>query len=311
MNKYFCIAIVVASFLGCSVNDRQHYQSLADSLNSQCPIKALDGETEVTQVACTANKFQIIITLNNEAPISVSALKALNEEYIRLIQEAEEYGETCGVTDREIGGKAFLKGLMTQSSTFMQIVDTIALATSTPESTQGWIPLDIYICDETDTLVYTYNSEWASLTEHEWLNAIMPIEMCKWTSERSALPPLNEVIAVNGIPHVNQDGLLRIYCSYDADPAYTHSGKPMCIDEIKGKYFSKKILEDYLADRMAESKDICRYLNACSRRGIGIQFIVDGFKDGIDYDLSTPEFIKKWESWGGSDSIVILNLAQR
>ena len=66
----------------------------------------------------------------------------------------------------------------------------------------------------------------------------------------------------------------------------------------------KNILEDYLADRMAASKDV-------SRRGIGIQFIVDGFKDGIDYDLSTPEFIKQWENWGGSDSIVVSLPKQR
>ena len=81
----------------------------------------------------------------------------------------------------------------------------------------------------------------------------------------------------------------------------------MCICEVKEKFFNSKILEDYLADRMAENENIRRFLNACFRRGIGIQFIVDGFKDGIDYDLSTPEFIKRWESWGGSDSIVICN----
>ena len=73
----------------------------------------------------------------------------------------------------------------------------------------------------------------------------------------------------------------------------------------------KNILEDYLADRMAASKDVSRCINVCSRRGIGIQFIVDGFKDGIDYDLSTPEFIKQWENWGGSDSIVVSLPKQR
>lgn len=73
----------------------------------------------------------------------------------------------------------------------------------------------------------------------------------------------------------------------------------------------KNILEDYLADRMAASKDVSRFINVCSRRGIGIQFIVDGFKDGIDYDLSTPEFIKQWENWGGSDSIVVSQPKQR
>ncbi|WP_025830784.1 hypothetical protein [Bacteroides stercorirosoris] len=185
------------------------------------------------------------------------------------------------------------------------MIDTIAVETSTPESTQGWVPLGIRISDETDTLVYTYNDEWEYLTEYEWLNAIMPIEMCGWTSEGNTLPPLNDVVKVTSTPRVSKEGTLKIYCSYDADPAYTLSGKPMCISEVREKYFNKKILEDYLTALKKENKSIQRYMDACGRRGIGVKFVVEGRKDGIDYDLADSEFIKRWERCGGNDSIII------
>jgi len=297
--KYFCVVITAALLVGCSVNNSK-FQPLAESLNSLCPIILLDGEAELTKATCPAAKFQIDITLHKESPVSVSSLRALDDEYSRLVQEMGEYG-----IDGKTGGQAFLKGLIAQSPILAQMIDTIAVAASTPESTQGWVPLDIRICDETDTLVYTYNNEWEYLTEHEWLDAIMPIEMCGCTSEGSKLPPLNEVVKVTGIPHVNKEGVLKIYCSYDADPAYTLSGNPMYISEVREKYFNKRILEDYLTALKKENKSIQRYMDACGRCGIGVKFVVEGRKDGIDYDLADSEFIKRWERWGGNDSIII------
>lgn len=286
--------------VSCSQADKRCY-SFAESWNSKCPVSLVNDEVVLTGVRYSKGEFVLFISVNDNAPASVLSLQRLNEEYAKRIQEISDYDQN----GKEIGGASFIKGVIFKSSAIAQLIDSIAYLTYTPESTQGWVPLNIRICDETDTLSYNYNEEWERLTEYEWLNAVMPVEMCEWTSEGNPLPPLNEVVKVTGIPRISKEGVLNIYCSYDADPAYTRSGKPVCIDDIISTYFSKRILKVYLADRMAESNDVRRYLNACKRRNISIQFIVDGLKDEIDYDLATPEFTKRWESWGGSDSIIV------
>ncbi len=295
----FCI-LFLSVFVSCSQKDKRCY-SFAESWNSKCPISLVKDEITAANVRYSKGEFILSISVGDSAPISVLSLHKLNDEYSWRMQEVENYYKN----GKEIGGAPFIKGVICKSPVVAQLIDSIAYLTNTPESTQGFSPLLIGISDGIDSLTYRYNEDWEQLTEYEWLNSIIPIEMCEWASKESPLPPLNDVVKVTGIPHISKEGVLKIHCSYDADPAYTRSGTPVCIDDIRRKYFNKKILEDYLVDRMAESKDIYRFLNACSRRGIDIQFIVDSFKDEIDYDLSTPEFIKRWESWGGSDSIVI------
>jgi len=257
----------------------------------------------LANVRYSKGEFILSISVSDSAPTSVLSLRALNDEYSWRMQNVENYYKY----GQEIGGLPFVKGVISKSPVVAQLIDSIAYLTCTPESAQGYLPLLIGISDETDSLTYCYHEDgWEQLTEYEWLDAIMPIEMCQWASiAENVLPPLNDVVKVTGIPRISEEGVLKVRCSYDADPAYTRLGEPMCIGEVKEKYFNSKILEDYLAERMAENENIRRFLNACSRRGICVQFVVDGFKDGIDYDLSTPEFIKRWESWGGNDSIII------
>ncbi len=290
----------ISVFVSCSQTDKQCY-SFAESWNSKCPITLVKNEATLTNVRYSKDEFILSISVGDSAPTSVHNLKKLNEEYSKRLDEVEDYYKN----GKEIGGLPFVKGIVCTSPVMAQLIDSIAYLTYTPESTQGFLPLTISVSDGTDSLDYRYNEEWEHLTRYEWLNAIMPVEMCGWTSDISPLLPLNDVVRVAGIPHISDEGILKIYCLYDASPAYTSSGKPMYIDDIREKYFNSKNLKKYLADRMAESKNIHRYLNACERCGIDIQFIVEGFKDGIDYDLLTPEFIKQWESWGGSDSITV------
>lgn len=294
-----CVTLM-SVFVSCSQTDKQ-CNLFAESWNGKCPVYLVKDEVAMTSVRYSNGEFILSISVSDSAPTSVLSLRKLTEEYSWRMQKIEDYYKE----GKEIGGLPFTKGVISESPALAQLIDSIAYLTYTPESTQGYLPLIIGISDETDSLAYVYNEMWERLTEYEWMNAIMPTEMRTWSSKPSSLPPLNEAVKVTGIPHVSKDGFLKIYCSYDASPFYTRSGEPVYIDDIRGKYFSKKILEDYLAELMAKSENIHRFLNACERRGIDVQFIVEGFKDGIDYDLSTPEFIKRWESWGGSDSIII------
>ncbi len=287
-------------FVSCSQPDKRCY-TFAESWNNKCPIALAKGEATLNNVRYSKNEFILSISVSDSAPTSVLSLRKLIEEYSWRMQEVEDYH----LNGKEIGGVPFVKGIIGKSPVLTQIIDSIAHLTYTPESTQGGLPLIISISDETDSLAYVYNETWEQLTEYELMNAVMPVEMCTWTSNISPLPPLNDVVRIVGTPHISDEGILKIHCLYDADPAYTRSGKPVRIDDIRGKYFSKKILEDYLTDLMTENDNIHRFLNACERRGISIQFIVEGFKDGIDHDLSTSEFIKQWEGWGGNDSIIV------
>lgn len=291
---------LISVFVSCSQPDKRCY-SFAESWNSKCPISLVKDEVALTNIRYLDGEFTLSISVSDSAPTSVLSLRKLNEEYSRRIEIDSDYYPN----GREIGGLPFVKGVIGKSPVLTQIIDSIAYLTYTPESTQGYLPLTISISDKTDSLAYVYDEMWEYPTENEWMNAIMPIEMSERSSSPSSLPPLNEVVKVEGIPRISNEGILKIYCSYDASPFCTRSGEPVFIDDIRGKYFSKKVLEDYLAELMAKSENIRRFLNACERRGIGVQFIVEGIKDGIDYDLSTPEFIKQWESWGGSDSILI------
>ncbi len=290
----------ISVFVSCSQTEKQCH-SFAESWNGKCPITLVKDEIAMTGVRYSNGEFILSISVSDSAPTSVLSLRKLNEEYSWRMQEVEDYH----LNGKEIGGLPFVKSVVSNSPVLTQIIDSISYLTYTPESTQGYLPLIISISDGTDSLAYVYNETWERLTEYECMNAIMPVEMCTWTSNISPLPSLNDVVKVVGIPHISDDGILKIHCLYDADPAYTHSGEPVYIDDIREKYFNSKILEDYLADYMAGNENIRRFLNACERRGIDVQFIVEGFKDGIDYDLSTPEFIKQWESWGGNDSIIL------
>lgn len=298
--KTVVFSLLTSVLVSCSQPDKRCC-SFAESWNRKCPIALVKDEATITSVRYSGGKFILSISVSDSAPTSVLSLRKLNDEYSKRIEEDNDYYQNGMV----LGGLPFIKGVISESPILAQIIDSISTLTYTPESTQGYLPLVIKICDDIDSLAYTYNEEWEYLPEHEWMNAIMPTEMCAWSSNPSPLPPLNKVVRVEGIPRISNERLLKIYCSYDASPYYTRSGEPVCIDDIKGKSFSKKILENYLADLMAKSENIRRFLNACERRGIGIQFIVEGFKDGIDYDLSTPELIKQWENWGGSDSIIV------
>lgn len=261
----------------------------------------MEHEIEIAGVTYLKGRFQIDIALHDEAPASVATLQALNEEYTRRVQA--EYDET----NREIGGLPFIKGMISRSPLLMQMIDSIAFATSTPESTQGYLPLNIRICDETDTLTYTYNEEWEYLAENEWLNAIMPMEMQKYfgrTGEGATLM-LNEEIRLEGSPFVSKDGYLDIHCSYDAMPDFREPPVPMRLKNIRGRYFSAAILKDYLKRQSDEHRPIERFLKACNRRNIKLRFLLEGVKDEIDYDLASPQLIKEWESWGGNDTIII------
>lgn len=293
-------SLLLSVFVSCSQTDKQRY-SFAESWNSKCPITLVKDEATLSNVRYSDGDFFLSIFVGDSAPTSVLSLRKLIEEYSWRMQEVEDYYRN----GKEIGGVLFVKGIISKSPVLTQIIDSISCLTYTPESTQSFFPLIISISDETDSLAYVYNETWEQLTEYELMNAVMPVEMCTWTSNISPLLPLNDVVRIVGTPHISDEGILKIHCLYDADPAYTRSGKPVRIDDIRGKYFSKKILEDYLTDLMTENDNIHRFLNACERRGISIQFIVEGFKDGIDHDLSTSEFIKQWEAWGGNDSIIV------
>lgn len=302
-----CRILILALFLSImagacnSMSNNMKNQVLVDSLNSLCPLEIIKDEVSLTQISYSDGEYFICLTLHDNGPTSLAALDSLHDEYSRRI-------ELEGYDVKEIGTMPFIRGVVGQSSTIRDFINAIESTVYTQESTQGYLPIKFILKDAVAQLqdTITYSDQWEDIELNEWLNAIMPIEMCKWTMTReNILPPLNEMVRIEGIPSIGKNGFLTIHCSYDASPAYTNSGKPICIDDIKGQYFSKKILEDYLADRMAENKEVYRFLSACSRRGIGIQFIVDGFKDAIDYDSSTPEFIKQWEGWGGKDSIVI------
>lgn len=300
IKKSLCLLGGISVIVSCSQTDKQCY-SFAESWNCKCPITLVKNEAALTNVRYSKDGFMLSISVGDSAPASVLSLRKLIEEYSWRMQEVEDYH----LNGKEIGGFPFVKSVVSNSPVLTQIIDSIAYLTYIPESSQGYLPLIISISDETDSLAYVYNETWGRLTEYECMNAIMPVEMCTWTSNSCPLPPLNDVVRVVGIPHISDDGILKIRCLYDADPAYTHSDRPVYIDDIREKYFNSKILENYLADRMAENENIHRFLNACERRGIGIQFIAEGFKDGIDSDISTSEFIKQWESWGGSDSIMV------
>lgn len=295
--------VVLAS---CMLHDNKFgnkRQTLADSLNSQCPVGLMEGEIELTGVSYSSGMFHIYLALQDEAPVAVSTLRALNEEYSRKLDEMEGVYENCG----EIGGNPFIKGVFAQSPILMRMKEAIARATYTGESAQGYLPLRFCICDRTDTLDYIYNETWELLTESQWLSAIVPMEMQKvfgWTGD-GKLPQLNEVVSFDGLPLVTEDGYVNILCSYDAMPYFRKPPVPMKLKDVRGKYFSEAILKEYLKREIDEHPSIERFLNTCTRRNISLRFLLVGRKDEIDSDLCSPQEIKEWESWGGNDTIII------
>lgn len=176
-------------FVGCSQTDKQCC-SFAESWNGKCPITLVKNEVDLTNIRYSDDEFILSISVGDSAPTSVLSLRKLIEEYSWRMQEVEDYH----LNGKEIGGLPFIKGVISKSPVLTQIIDSIACLTYTPESTQGHLPLIISVSDETDSLAYVYNEMWERLTEYECMNAIMPVEMCTWTSNTSPLPPLNDVV---------------------------------------------------------------------------------------------------------------------
>lgn len=192
-------------FVSCSHQDKRCYL-FAESWNSKCPITLVEGEATLTNVHNSKDEFMLSISLGDSAPISVLSLRKLIEEYSWRIHEVKDYY----LNGKEIGGQPFVKGCVGQSPILSQIIDTIAHLTYTPESAQGYLPLNINISDNTDSIAYILDEMWEQPTEYECMNAIMPVEMCTWTSNVSPLPPLNDVVKVAGIPQISDDGILII-----------------------------------------------------------------------------------------------------
>lgn len=289
----------------CSQSDKNASHSYAEHWNSKCPIALINDEISLTSVHYSHGKFSMSITLNNTAPTCVSSLLTLNEEYAnRLEMEYYNPGEN------ELGTTPFMKGLIAQSPVLRQLIDSIATLTYTNESSQGYLPLDFVIKDASlfsDSTTITYNEQWGTISKLEWMNAILPFDIQKnfgWTGD-SENPKLNDEVEFERIPQITNDGCLKIFCSYNADPYFREKQEPLKIGEVREKYFNKEILEDYIVAQENKSNSIHRYLQACGRRGIKIKFMISGNKDAIDRDLASPEFVKEWESWGGNDSLVI------
>lgn len=279
------------------------YQVLADSLNMQCPVELMDGEVEITRVECQGDKFFIYLTLHDEAPVSTASLSALDDEYTRLVEETKDYDMEI----KRFGSLPFIIGVLCKSDALGKMVRTIEYATATPESTQGFLPLEIGICDDKDTLTYTYNVEWGGLSEAEWLNAIVPMEMRNAFGRAGSgeQPRLNNEVAFDGFPVATEDGTLDISCSYEAMPYFKASSAPIRLKDIRGKYFSASILKNYLKAQAGKHRPTKRFLNACVKRNISVRFLLTGVKDEIDPDLASPQSLKEWESWGGNDTITI------
>lgn len=299
---FFLLSSVL--MMSCSSSNRNNeYQVLADSLNMQCPVELMNGEVEITRVECPGSKFFIYLTLRDEAPVTIASLSALDDEYARRVEETKDFD----VEIKRFGTLPFLMGVVDQSDALGKMIRTIELATSTPESTQGFLPLEIGICDANDTLTYTYNVEWAGLSEAEWLNAIVPMEMRDafgWMG-RGEQPRLNKEVAFDGFPVATEDGTLDIDCSYEAMPGFKDPSAPIRLKDIRGKYFSASILKDYLKTQAGKHRPTKRFLNACAKRNISVRFLLTGVKDEIDPDLASPQSVKEWESWGGNDTITI------
>lgn len=297
----FCL-LSLSVLMSCSQTDR-NCRSFAESWDGKCPVVLVEGEISLTHVRYSEGEFFLSVSLSDKAPVSVFSLRQLNEEYSRRMQDVEDYYRN----GKEIGGLPFIKGIISQSTVLTQMIDTIASLTGTAESTQGYLPAVISISDETDSLAYVYNEEWEHLTEYEWLNAILPMDILKafgWL-EYEELPILNKEVKFSGTPLITEDGYLRISCSYDAMPYFRETHTPLRITEVREKYFNEILLKDYLVMQEKKSEPIHRYLQACKCRGIGVKFVIEGDKDCIDKDLSTPEQIKEWKSWGGCDSLVV------
>lgn len=298
--KIIVFSLLSLAAIACSSKSSE-YKSLADSLNSRCPVMLMDGEVELTKISYSAGLFHVDLTLCDEAPISVAGLQALNDEHSRLVKEIEGSDEI----ERDIGGRVFLYGVISESPMLAQMIDSLALATSTPESTQGYVPIEISVCDATDTICYKYNEDIEKPDKRKWLTAIMPMEMQNAFGfvGDGEMPELNEEVKFNGIPSISEDGYLTVHCSYDAMPYFRDLHKPMRLSDIKGKYFSVTILMNHL--KAMKKNPVGRFLKACAKRNVGMRFSLTGEKDGIDPDMVSPQEVKEWKSWGGDDTIVI------
>lgn len=266
-----------------------NFSSLVETWNNKCPISLIDDEIDLTEIYYSDNKYSIVITLGEEAPTSVKSLDSLLS-YLNYIVENDFYFDTS----YERGVQPFVKGLITQSSILKQLVDTIAVLTDTPETTHGYLPLVFIIKDamDNDSTSLRYNCEWLELTEYEWLNAILPLDMLKTFGRLSdgSISMLNQEVSFDAVPKVTKDGYLRISCYFDSDPLSRESGKELQIAEVLDKYFTKDILSKFLITQAEKSKSIYCYLRACRRRGIDAKFVIEGSTYG---------------SVGGCDSIVI------
>lgn len=316
--KIYLLSVLVLLFAGCSTKNSP-YQELAVSLNGQCPIVLIDDEVELTKVTCTESFYTIGLTLLKDGLTNVESLKALDMEYKERLEK--EQPVDWEMMKQKKGSVPFVNTLYTYSSTFATIVDSIVKnirANLTEEqkmvmdeSMISFYPLYIDVTDEEGNQFVSvqYNEERvldATYTREELLNTVRPIELSlAFGFNEQSMASLNEEVRFCGTPHITKEKVLLIPCYYDAEPLARKPSRPLFLKEVRADYFNEEILREYLTVQMGKYSSLKRFFRACVRRGVDLKFTLEGMKDAIDYELASPEFIKKWESWGGNDTIVI------
>lgn len=316
--KIYLLSVLVLLFAGCSTKNSP-YQELTVSLNGQCPIVLIDDDVELTKVTCTESSYTIELTLLKDGLTNVESLKALDVEYKERLEK--EQPVDWEMMKQKKGSVPFVNTLYTYSSTFATVVDSIVKnirANLTEEQIEymdeymiSFYPLYIHVTDEEgDQFVSVhYNAEQvldAAYAREELLNTIRPIELSlAFSFNEQFMASLNEEVRFCGTPHITKENVLLIPCYYDAEPLVRKPSRPLFLKEVWTNYFNEEILREYLAVQMDKYTSLKRFFKACVRRGVDLKFTLEGTKDAIDYDLASPELIKKWESWGGNDTIVI------
>lgn len=295
MNRIFFYSFILLIWGYSCKNINVKYQSLTDSINSQCPIILMDDEVKLTKVSCTKNSFALHLTLLKDGLTDVKSLNALNADYTERLEKDI-------AVNLETGYLPFIKALYSNSPQFRTVVGEIVNVLDDDmgsESTHGFYPLNIIVRDEicTDSIVLTYNEEWEMEEKVNLLNKAMPVELfslVRWNGRTS----LNEKVHFSGIPKVTEDNYLEVPCDYDAGPS-------LSLTEVQKQYFNRIVLSEFLSKQINYCGSVKTFFKACTRRNVGVKFLLKGTKDAIDYDLASPQLIKEWESWRGNDTIVI------
>lgn len=290
------ILLIVLLIVGHSCkNTNINFRSLSDSLNLKCPITLIDDEAKLTKVSCTRYSFALHLTLLKDGLTDVKSLNALNSDYTERLEKDI-------ADDLETGYLPFIKALYSNSPQFRNVVGKIVNVLDNDmrsESTQGFYPLNIIVRDEicTDSIVLTYNEEWSMEENNDLLNKSMPVELFS-LAYQDGRSSLNEKVFFMGIPNVTEDNYLEILCYYDAGPY-------LSLAEVQKQYFNRIVLTEFLSKKIDDCASVKTFFKACTRRNVGIKFLLEGTKDAIDYDLVSLQLIKEWESWGGNDTIII------